>query len=63
MTEITEIQAASTVDKCMLSTHPKACILHVPANIPLEFDITLPIEKGPLNCKDKTIPDYAYRCG
>jgi hypothetical protein len=63
LTDITDVQAASTVDKCMVSKYPKECFLHVPASIPLEFDLTLPIEMGPLNCKDKTIPDYAYRCG
>ena len=61
--DLTDLQAESSVDPCIVTPHPKACLMHVPAKIPLEFDLTLPIERGPVNCKEKNLPDRVYRCG
>lgn len=61
--EITELQAFSIVDKCMVSNHPKACILRVPAAFPLELELLVPMEVGPLDCKDKKMVGYGERCG
>ena len=63
VSEVTEIQAESTTDRCRVTTGPKACLFRVPASIPVEIDVEVPIETGTLDCKDKTTPDRAYRCG